>query len=230
MFYLKGLIIGDSFCVQGLGLVFTSLSTRTPSGLHLWTPSGLHLCKPCACCISAAVLRRPCFLDVFQPLWLVASTRFVPLLHKHILLAGHHSRQESLQLCWYLPVVCSFYYPTLSYGQASLLAFAFAFWIHGLKTHTLTHFKTTLKLSGWALLSLLWLECPFLYSLLNTLNLPSTQQPNYLILAQDPKSALSLVMFLISCLLPQAQSGKLPIDTPPRSHMADGSLTSSKIW
>jgi hypothetical protein len=49
------------------------------------------------------------------------------------------------------------------------------------------------------------------------LNLHSTWLPSHLLLAQHPKSALSLVAFLISCLQPQAKSGKWPMATPLES-------------
>jgi hypothetical protein len=61
-----------------------------------------------------------------------------------------------------------------------------------------------------------WLTCPYFQSQLNisnsVLNLIA-QLP--LVLAKHPKSALSLVMFLISCLLPQAELGNQPMTTPP---------------
>ena len=65
-------------------------------------------------------------------------------------------------------------------------------------THHTSLFLICFLAHGWIPQSLLPLMCPYLHSQLNT-----------------SKSALSLVVFLISHLLPQAQLGKQPITTPP---------------
>jgi hypothetical protein len=122
-----------------------------------------------------------------------------------------HTHTHTLLSC----VVCSYYYPRQTTALVCLNPHMEDTHTHThihthshthSHTYTHTHTHTHTHLFFFTYLTAQWL---------GSSKPPIAHMPFALLLAQHPKSVLSLVVFLISCLLPQAQSMKWPMATPP---------------
>jgi hypothetical protein len=145
------------------------------SGLGMWmcihliqisagTLSGLDLCRPCACCnslwvhkcISPAVSRRPCFLGVLHPHWLLHSLS--PLLQSFLNPEGSDLMEtshlgltvpRSLTL-WSLPSCGSLYlFPSAAGGGFSDDGWARHWSCVILKVPWLTPYHCCLRRAAW---------------------------------------------------------------------------------